>query len=209
MGYLQPTEYVSYGLAPDTTDDWITVASALMETYCRRMSLAVTQYTERVRLSAGAQTVQLTYLPLVALAPATLPLLTVQARYTQPRRGERAYEYQFELQELWGAFSLPGSWITVDPTTVDWMPDGNLLFPVSLLGLPFNEVMVTYTAGLSVIPDAVKSACALIVKNAQSTSGMNVKSSRIDMMQIQYFSDHLVDNTVKTLLRPWVANRMG
>ncbi len=68
---------------------------------------------------------------------------------------------------------------------------------------------MTYTAGLSTVPDAVKSACALIVKNAQSTSGMNVKASRMDTVQMQYFSDQLVDSTVKTLLRPWVANRLG
>ena len=43
MGYLLPTDYESFGLAPDTTDDWITVASSLMETYCRRISLNVTQ----------------------------------------------------------------------------------------------------------------------------------------------------------------------
>ncbi len=206
MGYLQPTEYESYGLAPDTTDDWVTVASALMEKYCRRESLLVTQYTERMRLAEGSQSLQLSYLPLVAMAPAVLPFVTVEARYARPRRGERLF---LEMQEMWTAFSLPGSWITVDPTTIDWTANGGLTLPTSLLGLPFNEVSVTYTAGLTVIPDAVKSACALIVKNAQSTSGMNVKSSRVDMMQVQYFSDQMVDGTVKTLLRPWVANRLG
>ena len=113
------------------------------------------------------------------------------------------------MQVLWNAFSLPGSWITIDPTTVDWTPDGSITLPWSLMGLPFNEITVTYTAGLSVLPDAVLSACALIVKNAQSTSGMNVKSSKVDMLQVQYFSDQMVDATVKTLLRPWVANRLG
>jgi hypothetical protein len=205
MGYLQPMQYESYGLAPDTTDDWITVASALMNSYCRRESLAVTQYTERIRLTRGSQTAQLTYLPLTAVSPATLPFVTVQARYTQPRRGEIANE----MQVLWKAFSLPGSWITIDPTTVDWSPDGGVTLPWSLMGLPYNEIEVTYTAGLSVLPDAVMSACALIVKNAQSTSGMNVKSSKVDMLQVQYFSDQMVDSTVKTLLRPWVANRLG
>lgn len=205
MGYLQPTQYESFGLAPDTTDDWITVATALINNYCRRDSLLVTQYTERMRLTSGAQTAQLTYLPLISMAPATNPFVTVQARYTRPRRGE----LPFEMQELWNAFSLPGSWITLDPTTVDWMPDGGLTLPWSMMGLPYNEIAVTYTAGLSVLPDAVMSACALIVKNAQSTTGMNVKTSRVDMLQVQYFSDQLVDNTVKTLLRPWVANRLG
>lgn len=205
MGYLQPTEYESFGLAPDMTDDWVTVASALMETYCRRTSLLVTQYTERLRITSGTQDVQLTYLPLVALAPAVLPVVGVQARYTQPRRGEQPWDYQ----QLWNAFSMPGSWITLDPSTIDWMPDGGLTLPQTLFGLPFNEIAVTYTAGLSVIPDALKTACAFIVKNAQSTPGMNVKSTRVDMLQVQYFSDQLVDSTVKTLLRPWVANRLG
>ena len=209
MSYLQSADYANFGLAPDTTDDWITVASALMDNYCRRASLLTTQYTERVRLTAGSQTAQLTYLPLMTLPPATLPLLTIQARFSHPRRGEGVPAAQFELQELWTVFSLPGSWIDIDPNTVDWTPNGSLQFPYALLGLPFNEVAVTYTAGLSVIPDAVKSACALIVKNAQSTSGMNVKTSRLDTVQMQYFSDQLVDSTVKTLLRPWVAQRLG
>ena len=51
MGYLLPTEYVQYGLTAETTDDWVTMASALMEAYCRRPSLLVTQYVERMRLT--------------------------------------------------------------------------------------------------------------------------------------------------------------
>ncbi len=206
MGYLLPTEYESFGLAPDTTDDWITVASSLIDTYCRRVSLNVTQYTERLRMTAGSQTALLSYLPLVGVAPATTPLVSVQARYARPRRGESQGWMQ---EEIWWAFSLPGSWTTLDPTTIDWVEDGSLNFPWSGLGLPYNEVAVTYTAGLSVIPDAVKSACALIVKNAQASPGMNVKSSKIDLMQVQYFSDSMVDSTVRTLLRPWVANKLG
>ena len=61
MGYLLPTEYVQYGLTAETTDDWVTMASALMEAYCRRPSLLVTQYVERMRLTAGAQAVRLSY----------------------------------------------------------------------------------------------------------------------------------------------------
>ena len=205
MGYLQPTEYESFGLAPDMTDDWITVASALIDSYCRRTSLAVTQYTERVRLMTGSQSLRLSYLPLVNEAPNTLPLISVRARYSRPRHGE----YAQLSQEIWTAFSLPGAWIDVDPKLLDTTRSGDVTLPLTGLGLPFSELEVSYTAGLAVIPDAVKSACALIVKNAQSTSGMNVKSSRIDMMQVQYFSDQLVDATVRTLLRPWVANRLG
>ena len=206
MGYLLPTEYESFGLSADTTDDWITVASALIETYCRRISLNVTQFTERLRIVPGSQTAQLTYLPLVPLAPATLPLVSVQARYALGRRGE---QMSLPQEEIWWAFSLPGAWTTLDPTTKDWKHDGCLNLNINVLGLPFNELSITYTAGLAVIPDAIKTACAFLVKNAQATPGMNVQSSKIDTMQVAYFSDSLVDSNVKTLLRPWVANRLG
>ena len=207
MGYLQPTQYASYGLSPDVTDDWITVASAMIDAHCRRVSLNPTQYTERLRLVDGSQTVRLSHLPLAPIAPATSPLVSIQARYAKPRRGQAVYPLQEEV--LW-AFSLPGSWTTVDPTTVDFVAGtGELVFPLNIMGLPYNEVEVTYTAGLATIPDAVLSACALIVKNAQATPGMNVKMSRMDTMQMQYFSSSLVDATVQQLLAPWVATRLG
>src|SRR5271154_1573226 len=88
MGYLLPTEYVQYGLTAETTDDWVTMASALMEAYCRRPSLLVTQYGERMRLTAGAQTVRLSYRLLAAAVGAASALVSVQVRYGRPRRGE-------------------------------------------------------------------------------------------------------------------------
>lgn len=207
MGYLQPSQYTSYGLSTDVTDDWITVASAMIDSHCRRPSLNPTQYTERLRIVEGSQTVRLSHLPLCPIAPATLPLVSIQARYTKPRRGQLVFPLQEEV--LW-AFSLPGAWTTVDPTTVDFVPDtGELVFPLNIMGLPYNEVEVTYTAGLSTIPDAVLSACAMIVKNAQATPGMNVKSSRMDTMWTQYFTSNLIDASVQQLLAPWVATRMG
>lgn len=207
MGYLQPTQYASYGLSPDVSDDWITVASAMINAHCRRVSLNPTQYTERLRLVEGSQTVRLSHLPLTPIAPATSPLVSIQARYAKPRRGQMVYPLQEEV--LW-AFSLPGAWTAIDPTTVDFVCDtGELVFLLNIMGLPYNEVEVVYTAGLATIPDAVLSACALIVKNAQATPGMNVKSSKLDTMQMQYFSSSLIDATVQQLLAPWVATRLG
>ena len=207
MGYLQPAQYTSYGLSSDVSDDWITVASALIDTYCRRTSLNPTQYTERLRLVEGSQTVRLSHLPLTTIAPATLPLVSIQARYAKPRRGQLAYPIQEEF--LW-AFSLPGAWTSVDPATVDFVPNtGELVFPLNIMGIPYNEVEVVYTAGLATIPDAVLTACALIVKNMQSTPGMNVKSSKLDTMQVQYFQNSIIDSTIQTLLAPWIATRLG
>jgi hypothetical protein len=52
MAYLLPTDYPNYGLPAGTTADWITAATALINSYCRRPDLNVIQYTERLRLTA-------------------------------------------------------------------------------------------------------------------------------------------------------------
>ncbi|MGO9316437.1 MAG: hypothetical protein ACLPXT_12450 [Terracidiphilus sp.] len=207
MAYLQPADYQNYGLPAGTTADWITAATALINSYCRRPDLNVIQYTERLRLVRGAQTVLLSYLPLTPLVPATTPLVSIEGRYARPRRGELANE---PLMEIALAFSLPGQWTAIDPSTVDCDPNtGELTLPWNLLGLPFNEVAATYTAGLATIGDDVKTACAQIVRNAQSTPALNASKTKIDTMQMQYFSSSLVDETVQAWLRPYVANRLG
>jgi hypothetical protein len=207
MGYLLPAEYVQYGLTEETTDDWVTMASALMESYCRRPSLMATEYVERMRLTANAQAVRLSYLPLVVVPPATGALISVQVRYAQPRRGEMQDPM---LAEVAWAFSVPGSWSALDPTSVDVdCATGGLTFPRTFLGLGYNEIEVRYTAGLATVPAAVKVACAQIVKNAQATPAMNVKSSKLDTMQMQYFSGVLLDAQVQALLRPYRAQRIG
>jgi hypothetical protein len=207
MGYLLPAEYEQFGLPADTTDDWITTASALMENYCHRPSLLATQYVERTRLTANSQTAVPSYNPLAVVAPNTSALVGVRVRYAQPRRGE--FQEPF-LAQVASAFSIPGSWSDLDPTTVDINPQtSEFTFPMNFLGLGYNEVEVTYTAGLITIPDAVKVACAQIVKNAQATPAMNVRSNKIDTMQMQYFSSSIIDPQVQSLLRPYLAQRIG
>jgi hypothetical protein len=207
MAYLQPADYPNYGLPVGTTADWITAATALINSYCRRPDLNVIQYTERLRFTSGAQTVHLSYLPLAPLGTATTALVNVEGRYARPRRGEMPNE---PMSEIAWAFSLPGQWTAIDPNSVDFDPNtGEITMPLNLLGLPYNEVMVTYTAGLAIIGDDVKTACAQIVRNAQSTPALNASKTKIDTMQMQYFSSSLVDETVQTWLRPYIANRLG
>jgi hypothetical protein len=207
MAYLEPAEYPNYGLPAGTTANWITAATALINSYCRRPDLNIVQYIERLRVTAGAQTVLLSYLPLAPLAPATTPLVGIEGRYARPRRGELPHEPLFEI--AW-AFSLPGQWANIDPTLVDFDPNtGELTLPWNVLGLPYNEVQVTYTAGLATIGDDVKSACAQVVRNAQATPALNASMSRIDTMQMKYFSSSLIDETVQAWLNPYVANRLG
>ena len=207
MAYLQPAEYQNYGLPAGTSADWITAATALINSFCRRPDLNVTQYTERLRVVKGSSAVRLTYLPLAPLGPTASALVSVQGRYGRPRRGELA---EGPLYEMVWAFSLPGQWTALDISTLDCdNATGELALPWNVMGLPYNEVMVTYTAGLAVIGDDVKTACAQIVRNAQSTPALNASRTKIDTMQVQYFSSSLVDETVQAWLRPYVANRLG
>jgi len=207
MPYLDPTEYIAHGLSADTADDQVAMASSLIEAHCRRPTLLVSQYVERIRLTAETQSVRLSYLPLAPLVPATSPLVGVRVRYAAPRRGELPDPM---LAQVAWAFSVPGSWSALDLSLVDLNTvTGNITFPRNILGLSYNEAEVTYTSGLAAITAPVKVACAQIVKNAQATPALNVKASRIDTLQMQYFSGSLLDEQVKALLRPYVAERLG
>ena len=204
---MLPADYGNYGLPAGTTPDWVTAATALINSYCKRPDLNVIQYTERLRIVSGSQTVLLSYLPLAPLSPATSPLVSVEGRYGRPRRGEMV---AVPLVEAALAFSLPGEWTAIDPATVDFATDtGELTLPWNFLGLPYNEVMVTYTAGLATITDDVLCACAQIVRNAQAQPALNVSQNKMDTMQMRYFSSLLIDETVQTWLAPYVATRMG
>ena len=203
MAYLLPADYAAYGLTAETADAWVTTASSMIEAYCRRPTLNAASYTERMRVPLRAQTVRLSYGPLISVD-------AVQAQYACPLRRDAMWD-EYALQRSFAAaFALPGQWVTVDPTTLDVsLPTGEFRFPWNLMGMRYGEAEVTYTAGLAVIPDAVKVACAQIVKNAQATPGMNVKSSKMDTLQTQYFSGSLIDSQVQALLRPYVAERLG
>ena len=207
MAYLEPVEYANYGLPAGTTADWVTAATALINSFCRRPDLHIAQYTERLRITNGSCAVRLSYLPLAVLGASTSPLVVLQARYGKSRRGEAL---DGALADIAWAFSLPGQWTAIDRGAVDFDAEtGELTLPWNVLGLPYNEVMVTYTAGLATIGDDVKTACAQIVRNAQSTPALNASKTRIDTMQVEYFSSSLLDETVQAWLRPYVASRLG
>jgi hypothetical protein len=206
MNYLDTTEYLTYGLEAATDSSWVTAASAIIDAHCRRATLGVNRYDERVKLLADVSTVRLSYLPLVTVAPAITPIVSMQGRYGMPRRGD--WPFADVSQEFALVFGLPGSWSAIDPTQIDiWADRGEIELPANALGIPFNEVDVVYNAGLAIIPTGVKVACAQIVKNAQVTPALNVKSGQIDRMRLDYFGDTLLDETVRSLLEPFVARK--
>lgn len=203
MGYLLPADYVAYGLSADTADAWVTTASTMIEAYCRRPTLMSASYTERMRIPLKAQTVRLSYTPLVSVD-------AVRAQYARPGYGEDFFgDYAYQTGFA-AAFALPGQWVDVDATTLFVsLPTGEFRFPWNIMGMRYSEAEVTYTAGFTTVPTVVQVACAQIVRNAQTTPGLNVKSSKMDTLQTQYFSDSLIDSQVQALLRPYVAERLG
>ena len=209
MNYLLSAEFELYGLDASTPESWVAAASAMIDAHCRRPTLAVSQYVERLRLPFGRNSVQLTYLPLAEVSPATSPIITARARYapTTSRYGEGLSDVALDVAQN---FSLAGSWTNLDAVAIDFDKEtGALLLPPNTLGLQYNEVEITYNAGLDPLPDEVKFACAQIVKNAQATPAFNVRAEQIDSMRLEYFADALLDASVRTMLAPYVAQRLG
>jgi hypothetical protein len=208
MNYLSASEYLAYGLDATTPAAFVAAASSMIDAHCRRATLAVAQYEERLRLPPDRNTVRLTYLPLSAIAPATTPIVSAQGRYCIPRRGEWPFDdLRLDVALMFG---LPGVWTAIDITRIDYFAEtGDLTLPLNIVGLWFSEVDIVYTAGFSVIPDPVKFACAQIVRNAQATPALNVKDERLDRMRLSYFADTLVDQAVRSMLAPYVAQKVG
>lgn len=207
MNYLDPSEYGQFGLDPAADDMWTAAASALMDAHCRRPTLGPQQYTERFRMQQAQAAVRLSYLPLLAVAPAASPIVSLRGRYATSRALDGTFRdlaYDAAL-----AFALPGSWTSLDTNNVDLVvTTGEISVQPNIFGLAYSEIEVTYTAGLDVIPPAVKHACAQIVRNAQATPALNVKVGRLDQMRIDYFAPTLLDQSVRKMLAPYVAQRM-
>jgi hypothetical protein len=208
MTYLIPTEFEAYGLEATTPAAFVAAASSLIDAHCRRTTLGVAQYEERLRVPPDNNTVRLTYLPLAVIAPATTPIVSARGRFTTPRRGDWPFDdLRLDVALMFG---LPGIWTNLDPNAIDFYPPtGELTLPLNIIGLWFSELDIIYNAGLSVIPDPVKFACAQICRNAQATPALNVRTGRVDRMRMDYFADTLVDQNVKAMLAPYVAQKVG
>jgi hypothetical protein len=204
MQYLESAEYASFGLSADTNDALVLAASAMIDGFCRRPSLAITQYLERLQFARECNTVQLSNTPLAAATGATSALVSVRVRLRRPRQ-----EVCHPLVADAGVFGVPGRWIDLDVSAIDATTDGVLCFVPNFLTLPFDEAEVKYTAGFATVPDAVKIACAQVVRNAQAMPALSVKRQVIDSMQMEYFSSALLDTEVQRMLQPYVSQRVG
>lgn len=208
MNYLNAAELEKYGLEAMTAEGWVSAASALIDAHCRRETLMIAQYQERLGLSSGRNCVRLTYLPLAVVAPATTPIISARARYAPARRGESAGQGEWAA-EIAQTFGVAGMWTQLEPGAIDFATEtGELILPTSPLGWGFSEVEIAYKAGLASVPEGVRSACAQIVRNALATPALNVRAGNLERMHLEYFSDTLLDQTVRALLAPYVAQKV-
>jgi hypothetical protein len=207
--YLSDSEYESYGMEPSTAESLVAAASTLINTYCRRPTFAIFQYIERIRIAPERNNLRLTYLPLAIAQGNNSPLISGRARYAMPRRGEETTLSDMLLQ-IASAYQLPGTWIDVDVSTFDYFAEtGEVTWLGNPLGLAFDEMELTYTAGFAQVPDPIKFACVQIVRNAQANPALNVKAGTLNQMRLEYFSDTLLDATVQTMLAPFAAQKVA
>jgi hypothetical protein len=202
--YLTTAEFAQYLLADSADPALIRVASDLVDSFCQRESLLVTQYSERNRLPDGLPVTRATYTPLLAVTPATTPFVTVRARHGNGR-GPNA----LTLAEMIAPFGGPPPWIDLDATRVDYnAATGDIWLPAGIFGIPYTEVELAYTAGYAQPPEAVKLACAQIIRNVESHPVACVRAAQLDRLQLEYFAGSLLDEDVRRLLAPYVAIRL-
>lgn len=195
--YLEPAEYARFGLSEDVGEETVVAASAMIDAHCRRPSLGVEQYTERVRTAPGSCTVRLSATPLLSIVSARV------------RLGHANRMCVDAFADAVAAFGLSGSWMDVVASDVSFLPSGEVSIANHVLGAAYDEAEIVYTAGWNDVPDAVKVACAQMVRNAQAMPALNVKRTTLDAMQMEYFSGSLLDAETKSLLKPFVAVRIG
>jgi hypothetical protein len=203
--YLTTAEFTSLGLADSTDPALIRVASDLVDAFCNRASLLVREYSERNRLPDGVPVTRTTYTPLAVAQGQQTPFIAVRARHGIPR-GPNA----LTLAEMTAAFGGPPEWVDLDPAKVEYhAATGELWLPAGIYGVPFTEAELTYTAGYTEPPEAVKLACAQIIRNFESHPAANVRAAQLDNLQLAYFAGSLLDEDTRRLLAPFVAVRLN
>lgn len=203
--YITTADFAALGLADSTDPAMIRVSSDLVDSFCQRPSLFIAQYTERNKLPHGRPITRATYTPLVAAQGATSPFVSVRVRVGLPRGPNAA-----TLAEMLAPFGGPPAWVNLDIAQVDCnAATGEIWLPAGLFGNSYSEAELTYTAGYAEAPEAVKLACAQIIRNLEAHPAASVRAAQLDQLQLEYFAGSLLDEDVRRLLAPFVAVRLN
>lgn len=203
--YLTTAEFAAFGLADSTDPALIRVASDLVDSFCQRISLLVTQCTERNRLPEGRPITRASVTPLAIASGAATPFVSLRARHACLRGPNAA-----TLAEFLAPFGGPPAWVDLDPAQTDYnTATGEIWLPTGLFGALYSEVEMTYTAGYAEVPEGAKLACAQIIRNMESHPAANVRTAQLDRLQLEYFAASLLDEDTRRLLAPYVAVRLN
>lgn len=203
--YLTSAEFPAYALADSTDPALIRIASDLVDSFCQRESVLVTQYSERNRLPEGFPVTRATYTPLAIAQGAQTPFVSVRARHGISRGPDAG-----SLAEILAPFGGPPAWVDLDPARVEYnAATGEIWLPAGILGVPYTDAELIYTAGFSQVPEAVKLACAQLIRNIESHPAPNVNSAQLDRLQLEYFAGSLLDEDTRRLLAPFVSAKLN
>lgn len=203
--YLTSGDYANYGLPASLDASLVIRASAIIDTYCHR-PIAVTQHTERLRLPVGRNRVLLSYLPMVALAPATIPYVSAKGRYSYPRRAATKTQVfpAASLYELSTVFGGPPQWEDIDVTQIQDDPrTGEAWFPAGIYMAQYTEIEIVYTAGYTTTPDDVKAACAALIFAYLERAAMLAQKGRVTALVSS--DSTLINQDIKRMLEPYRA----
>ena len=150
-----------------------------------------------------AQTVRLSYGPLISVD-------AVRAQYARPRLGRSATGDRLPELALRRRLRLPGEWVDCGPDdTLCESADRGVSVCVERDGDALQRGRGDVYGGLYDGAECCAGGVRADCEKCAGDAGLNVKSSKMDTLQTQYFSDSLIDSQVQAMLRPYVAERLG
>lgn len=137
------------------------------------------------------------------------PLIGCSGRYGYPRRGEANFmgsSYGADpLMMVAAFFGGPPNFTVIDTGSIDFdAQTGELWIPAGLYLSQYTEIIVVYNSGFNPtdMPENIKEACAIIVRNMLARGGgtLGAKSITGQGMVNVSFSDDVIDSSTQRLL---------
>jgi hypothetical protein len=146
--------------------------------------------------------------------PISRPLSGV-GRYGYGRRSDQMLGYfdDVNLLSMFSSFGGPPAWELFEIQASSLNPiTGQYWVPAGVLLSYFTDVKVRYVAGwqASALPRPIKTATAMLVDAiAGAGMGPNVRRFNTGKIDIERFTDTVLDNDTRDLLRPYRAHVLG
>ena len=140
------------------------------------------------------------------------PILGVSGRYSYGRRGaSQIYpdlSYGANILQIASFFGGPPTWQDVNMSLSDFdTSTGEIWIPAGLYLSQYQEIVVSYNSGFDPLnmPNAIKKACAMLVKNFLSRGGgtTGLRSISTSGTANVSFEPDLIDGTIASMLDPY------